>query len=226
MTKLSLLPGYAAYIDYDGRSVSEVLAELEYGDGLSIDTLTATPAEIELGASEAIELAWAITGTVTGQSLDDSVDGAVALADPVADRAVTVAGVDSARTFTLSAENADAPGGIDSKTRSISVAQLPRRFWGVSAAAALDSAGVVALAGSELSGARSKTFAVDGGAGAYAYYAYPASLGDPGSYRIYGFTEDPVQTTVEVTTAAGATLDYIVLRSPNPLTGTIPVEIA
>lgn len=229
MTKLSLLPGYAAVIDYDGRSVAEVLASLEYGDGLQITAFTATPPQVELGDADAtVDLAWTIVGTVTGQTLTDSVAGGLALADPVADRSLADVSVASSRTFTLAAENTGAPGGTDSKSRQVNVPQLPRRYWGVADAEALDSAGVIALASSELSGGRAKSFTVDAGSGAgkFVYFAYLATLGNPAGYKLLAYDDDPVVTTVEVTTAAGLVANYKVLRSPNLLTGVVLAEIS
>ncbi|MEE4451464.1 hypothetical protein [Novosphingobium resinovorum] len=221
MAKFSEAPGIAGLLNYKpGVSVAAALDKLLY-PGLSITALTVTPSQIEQGASVAVTVAWTISGTITGQTLEG-----VAVAP--ADRSKVFPGVSASNAFDLTVTDAAAPGGAVSANRSASVTVLPRRFWGVADAAALDSAGVVALAGSELSNARAKSLTVEGSAapGKYAYYAYPASLGDPASYKIYGFDEAPVKTTVSVTTAAGATLNYIVLRSPNKLTGTIPVEIS
>ena len=110
------------------------------------------------------------------------------------------------------------------RLRQLTFTKLPRRFWGVSANAALTGAQVIALAGSELSSARAKAFNVTA-ADQYVYFAYLASLGDPTGYAIGGFAEGYVKTVVSVTTAAGHTADYIVLRSTNKLTGAVPVEV-
>jgi hypothetical protein len=105
-----------------------------------------------------------------------------------------------------------------------STCPVPARFWGVSGNTALTGAQVVALTGSELSSARAKAFSV-AAADQYVYFAYLASLGDPTGYAIGGFAESYVKTVVSATTAAGHTADYIVLRSTNKLTGTVPVEV-
>lgn len=209
-------------------AVDPRLDALEYaiGGGLQITAFTATPASIEMGGNSNVALAWTIAGTVTGQSMADSVSGAVALANPVTDRGKNVA-FNTSRTFTLTAENTGAPGGTDTKTRQVTVPALPRRFWGVADAAALDGPGVVALAGSELAGSRAKTFTVDGGSGAgkYLYFAFLADLGAAASYKIFGAGETPIATTVSVTTAAGLTANYIVLRSPEKVLGSATVEV-
>ena len=109
-------------------------------------------------------------------------------------------------------------------TRTATVTFLPRRFWGVSASDALTKGQVIALAGSELSPSRAKAVTVNPAA-QYVYVVYLASLGDPTGFKIGGFNEQYVKTTVSVTTAAGLTADYIVLRSLNKLTGTVSVEV-
>ena len=202
---------------------------LKYGSGLAITSLTATPsAPLERGASVNISLAWAISGAVTAQTLTDSVSGPLALSNVATDRAKTVIGVSSSRTFTLSATNAGAPGGADTKSRTVDVTFLPRRFWGTSDNAALTGAQIIALASSELSGGRARAGSSDGGGGDgdYLFYAYIAELGDPNLYRLYGYDETPVKTTVAVTTAAGLTANYTVLRSPNKLAGVVAWEVA
>lgn len=221
MAKLSEAPGIAGILNYKpGVSIADALDKALY-PGLTITAMAVAPSQIEQGASVAVTVSWTVSGTVTGQTLEGE---AVAAAD----RSKIFPAVSASHVFDLTVQDAGAPGGAVSASRSASVAVLPRRFWGVADAAALGSAGVIALAGSELSSARAKGLSVDGGAapGKYAYYAYPASLGEPAAYKIYGFDEVPVRTVVSVTTPAGATLDYIVLRSPNKLTGTIPVEIS
>lgn len=110
------------------------------------------------------------------------------------------------------------------ETRTVSIPFLHRRYWGVSASATLNSAGVVGLGGTELSNARAKEFSVMA-TDQYVYYAYPAALGDHTLYKLYGVDETPVETTVSVTKANGATISYTVLRSPLKQTGSVSVEV-
>jgi hypothetical protein len=110
------------------------------------------------------------------------------------------------------------------RLRQLTFTKLPRRYWGVSANTALTGAQVIALAGSELSAGRAKAFSV-AAADQHVYFSYLASLGDPTGYAIGGFAEGYVKAVVSVTTAAGHTADYIVIRSTNKLTGTVPVEV-
>lgn len=123
--------------------------------------------------------------------------------------------INATTSFTLS---------VNGKTATASVRFFPRRFWGVSASDALTKAQIMALAGSELSDGRAKAVTVNAAA-QYVFVAYVASLGDPTGFKIGGFNEQYVKTTVNVTTAAGLTADYTVLRSLNKLTGAASVEV-
>ncbi len=205
---------------YDGGTISDALDKLLYTSP-AITALSVSPATAEIGASVNPTVSYTVTGNVTAQTLngDAVTPGNGSTGDT---------GVTADKSYTLAVTDGAAPAGTDnSASASASITFFNRRFWGASDSATLDSAGVVGLASSELSNARGKSLSVDGGAdpGKYIFFAYPAALGDPASYKIFGFDEEPVKTTVSVTTAAGATLDYIVLRSPEKLTGTVPVEI-
>ena len=76
MTKLSLLPGYAAHIDYDGRSVSEVLDKL---DGAIDGSLSPSPRAVPLVAdAEGNVVLWLINGVLDGSGLGPEMRGVVA----------------------------------------------------------------------------------------------------------------------------------------------------
>lgn len=213
MTKLSLLPGYSAYIDHDGRSVADVLAALEYGDGLSIESFTATPSVIETGTTDAeIALDWSISGTVTGQTLTDSVDGVIALGDPVADRSASQGGVDSTRTFTLSASNAGAPGGPDTKTATASVAIQSRFYTGPAAGTSPSDTALRALPINGFATTRARTVTYDCTGGRYPCYAWPAALGTLSSVKVGGLSfSDFTVTTRDVVNAQGAPVSMNIL---------------
>lgn len=209
----------AGAVTYGSKTVEQVLNELTYVP-MNISALTANPTTIEQGASVSVVLNWTVSGNVTGQSINgQNLSAAV--------RTTTFNNVSVSTTFTLFTFDTAAPGGTASVSRAVSVSVLPRRFWGVSANTSLTSAQIIALGGSELSNSRAKSFSVAAGSGGgqYVYYAYPASLNDPTAYKLFGFDESYVKTTVSVTTAAGATLNYTVLRSTNPLTGTVTVDV-
>lgn len=203
-----------------GKTVAQVLDELTYV-GMNISALTASPTTIEQGASVSVVLNWTVSGNVTGQSVNGQ--NVVASA-----RTVTFNNISTSTTFTLFTFDTNAPGGTASVSRAVSVTVLPRRFWGVSDNATLTSAEIIALSGSELNAGKAKTVTISGGAspGKYIYYAYPSSLGDPTTYKLYGFNDSYVKTLVTVTTTAGATLQYTVLRTTNKLSGNVPLEVA
>ncbi|PZQ20456.1 MAG: hypothetical protein DI569_15425 [Sphingopyxis macrogoltabida] len=113
---------------------------------------------------------------------------------------------------------------VNGRLRQLTFTKLPRRFWGASSNAALTGAQVIALAGSELSAGRAKAFTVTA-ADQYVYFAYLASQGDPAGYAINGFSETFEKSVVNVTTAAGHTANYIVIRSSLKLTGAAAVEV-
>ncbi|QIG80121.1 hypothetical protein [Stakelama tenebrarum] len=210
----------AGSLPYGETNVGAALDKLLYV-GPAITALSVAPATAEVGQSVDPTISYTVTGPVTAQTLNgDAVStGSGSTGDT---------GVTADKSYTLAVTDGDAPAGTDNgDSAAASITFLNRRYWGASDSATLDSAGVVGLASSELSNARVKALSVDGGAdpGKYIFFAYPAALGDPASYKIFGFDEEPIKTTVSVTTAAGATLDYIVLRSPEKLTGTVPVEI-
>jgi hypothetical protein len=206
--------------------LADAVARLGYG-GLSITTFTANPTIAEVGSTVAsTALAWTIAGaSPTVQALTRTGGAATALI--ASDRAKNVAAnLTTDTTFSLTATDGAAPPGAigASKTVTTTLQFLPRRFWGASASGALASADVIGLAGSELTSNRAKTFNVTA-AGQYVYLAYLASQGEPAVFKIGGFNEAYVKTTVSVTTAAGLTANYTVLRSLNKLTGTASVEV-
>lgn len=192
-------------VDGTGRDLREVL--LASGEPTGDDAIDRAneviPRSIRIAPND-------VHLTVAGYGIWADLGEAFRAAMPMPD--VTITGD---LTITLSANG---------RLRQVTVPFLPRRYWGVSANAALTSAQVIALAGSDLSGSRGKSFTATA-AGQYVYYAYPTSMGAPASYKIFGFAEDAVVTTVSVTTAAGHTADYTILRSTLSLTGPVSVEV-
>ncbi|WP_170317612.1 hypothetical protein [Paroceanicella profunda] len=195
-----------------------VAARLAALETLSIATLTVTPSGVqELGASVTPTLTWTYAGE--GSIASVSVNGTAISA--AATSYVAPAPITAGTSYTV--QVTDTLGRTDS--RSVTVPFQPRVFWGASASSSLNSAGIITLSGSRLQSNKT-LFESIATAGGYAYFAYPASFGAPSLYRLFGFDEDPVSTTVSVTTAAGHTADYIVLRSPAPAAGAMSVEVS
>lgn len=209
----------AGDITHNGQTMAALIDKALYTPAV-ISGLTATPSVIEQGASVSVALAWTITGSITAQTIN----GATV---PYADRSKTYTSVSVNTTYQLAITDSAAPGGAVGSNASVSVAVRPRRYWGLSANTTLTSSEIIALSNSELNSTRAKSFIIDGGVspGSYVYYAYLASLGDPTNYKIFGFDDVPVKSTVTVTTAVGAVLNYTVLRSENKLFGSISVDV-
>ena len=166
---------------------------------------------LEIGAGVAsVALSWSLAGSEPqSQSINNGI-GAIA----VGTLARTAAGPFSAnQTWTLTVGDTS-PNGTPSTTHAaVSLSFLRKRFWGVSAAAVLDSAGVLALGNSELSGSRGKSIAYNATGGRYPYYAYPASLGAIASVTVGGLPfSDFTTAAVNVTNAFGVTEAFNVVR--------------
>lgn len=127
-------------------------------------------------------------------------------------RALAKQGIKSDRTFTLVAT--DARGAKSTKTTSVTFQN--KAYWGVGAAdATVDSAFLLALGGSALTGTKARTFTVDAGAGEYVFYAVPHALGTP-KFSVGGFEGGfALLATIDHTNAAGHTDSYDVWRSDN-----------
>jgi hypothetical protein len=186
---------------------------------LSIDTLTSDPVIAELGASVAPELEWTISGpgTVVAQRINGSASGLTA-----ASRSSTRASISADTTYELEVDSSNG----ETYTRDIAVDFQHRAFWGGAAAAPANSAAVLALGNSELTAtrARTKTLVL---ADQYPVIAYPVSFGAHVQITGNGFgLSGEVVSTVSVTTAAGFTGDYYVVRWPEKVTGTLTIGIS
>lgn len=98
-------------------------------------------------------------------------------------------------------------------------------FYGVSGAAELDNAGILALTGAlSTTKAQSRTFSA---ANQFIYFAWPASYGD-GSFTVGGLPNSAWRkTAVQFTNAQGYTSSYFVYRSEFPQNGSgISVQVA
>ncbi|MET0373942.1 MAG: hypothetical protein ABW128_06755 [Rhizorhabdus sp.] len=207
------------------EDLAELAARVEYGatGGMAITSFSVSPTVFEKGVPTTIIASYSLTRNPTDQDING-----YHLPDPANARGNTYNGVTDTLALTLHVVDANAPAGTQgSDTKSATATALQRRYWGIADAAALVDAEVRGLAGSELSGSRAKSFTAAAGAspGKYVYLAYPASMGDPTSYKINGYNEAPVKTTVTVTTPAGP-VSYTVLRSANKLINNPFVEVA
>ncbi len=211
-----ILQPLKAALDTLEDSLGDRLTALEV---VTVEDLAVDPSETqELGTSVTPELGWAFGGTATPQAL--RINGAVQ-PDPEVTAWTAPAPIAATTSYTVRVEDVLGRSDVD----SVTVTFQPRIYWGASSSAALDGAGVIGLSGSSLKANNDieKTITA---ADEYVYVAFPTSFGSPSTYRLFGFDEAATITTVPVTTAAGHTADYYVLRSPNKLTGAVPVEVA
>ncbi|WP_319517228.1 hypothetical protein [uncultured Martelella sp.] len=188
---------------------------------IEIATLSVDGGSIyEKGLSVTPTLNWTIdgAGTVTEQVINGNIVA------PEARTWTAAAAITANTTYTLTVTDASDRDVSD----SVSISFRPRIYWGMSDALVMDSAGVLALesGSSALSASRGRTMTMAPDGEQYFYYAYPTSFGQPSSVTAYGFPTDPVVTTISMTTAAGNTEDYYLVRLPELLTqsGTVVVS--
>lgn len=135
---------------------------------------------------------------------------------------LTKLGITANRTFTLVAT--DARGAKSTKTTT--VAFLNRAYWGVGPAdATIDSAFLLGLANSALTGTRARDLSVNAGAGEHIFYAIPAALGTP-TFLVGGFEGGFSKVaTIEHTNASGGKASYDVYMSGNAGLGQTTVTV-
>lgn len=167
---------------------------------------------LEIGtAVTSTYLSWTLnSGSITSQSLDNGI-GALSTGT----RNYTYGtGYPTDRTFVLSYSDGVTPG-----TSSSSVYFWHKRYWGMSASASLDSAGVIALSSELSTGLAKGAFYVSPSAQSI-YYCYPASWGTA-AFTVNNLPNTAwTLTTLSFTNASGNTTTYNVYRSDALLTGT------
>jgi len=196
-----------AELDLDG--IKYRVSRLEYGGGLQITDFIATPSIIEAGGIANVAIAGAIRGTVTSFTVTDSVSGAVTTTGPFEGFNATDNGVNSVRTLTLTAQNTGAPGGTDTKTKTVSITFANKGHAGtINKASGITSADVNAMSqlwfATEIGRTLTFTTAADG----YIWYSQPASQADPSAFKLGGLAISPDKSTRSHTTATGQIVSY------------------
>ncbi len=106
--------------------------------------------------------------------------------------------------------------GNDTTSATAAVSFSHRRYWGVSADAAID---ITQLSDTELSNSRAKSIQFNCSGGRYFYYAYPKALGNStwsiGGLSFTGYT----RTEQTITNAYGKSVEYYIYRSTELQTG-------
>lgn len=206
----------------DVTVAEEVRQRVALLETTGIENLALSQSEAEVGATVAPTVTWDIVGTAPVSALTIQINGGSQI--PLATDAVSYSAPNATADTTYTVRITNGTTG-EVKAVSTTLDFKNRVYWGASASTSLDSAGVVGLASSALANARQRS--INAAASAeYVFYAYPAAMGAPSDYRMFGFSTVPVATTVEVTTGTGATLDYIVLRTPELLTdAAVAIEV-
>ena len=165
----------------------------------------------EIGSTVAgVHLAWSINKAVTSQSLNNGI-GALAVDARTYDYAPDIT---SNITFTLTVSD-----GQTNDVASTSVQFLRKRYWGASASASLDNAGILALS-SELTSSKNKSVTYDCTGGKYPYFCYPKSFGALSAVTVGGLAfSDYTQTELSFTNASGHTELYYVTKFNGIQTG-------
>jgi hypothetical protein len=111
-------------------------------------------------------------------------------------------------SWTLTADDGTNTAGA---TTNVSFEQ--KRYWGVSALTSLTNGQILALGHSEFGTNLTKTITYDCTGGAYPYYVYPASFGNPSNVTVGNLTfTDYTITTQSFTNASGYVSTYNVIR--------------
>lgn len=214
-----------SYTASDGSVVPSVRKFMkEFNDRLvamehiSIASISVSPSTAEKWVATYATVAWELEGTAPIASID--VNGQSVSVDATSWTSTSAISVDTVFVLTIT----DTSGRVSSA--SVSFAFRPRVYWGSSASASLSASAILALSGSALSTSRARTATVNASGGAYAYYAYPSSFGTYSDYKLFGFSMDPVVSSVTVTTPAGFTGAYTVLRSPYIIDDTVSMEVS
>lgn len=97
--------------------------------------------------------------------------------------------------------------------------------WGSSASPTLDSSGVVGLSDTSVQFGTVDIDSIVAASGEYVYAVFPASFTEPDIFKLFGFEEAPVVSSVDVYQDGIAT-EHTVWRSPYTLTGSVPLLVS
>ena len=175
----------------------------------------------------------------TISNAENAEEDSVSLRSPVAGMVFTEAGLSaSPRNFTHVAWTSNTAGTstwtISARSKSgatfskdLRVTWLFKLYFGESASATLDAAGVQALRSGTLKSGYSGSYAYQ--AGGYKWLAVPANLGRPATFKDTS-NNLPVpmsyQGTLSITNAHGVAQDYHLFRTSNVLGGSITIAVA
>lgn len=190
-------PGYPSL-----STVQQALDQILYV-APAITSFSNSVGAVEIGSTvNAVLLTWSVNKTMTTLTLDGA-----SLTPSLTQKSLTGLNLTTTKSWTLAAGD-----GTNTASRTSTVSFQAKRWWGLSAAAALASDDILALGNSEFATGRgqSKTF---NAAGQYIYFAWPTSFGIP-AFVVGGLASSGwVQATVTHINQSGFTQDYFTFRS-------------
>ena len=221
---LESIPEDYTELTEDVADLKNDVLDLQYKE-IAISSFTANPREVEKGSTVTeVVLSYTLNKTPATLKLD-GVD-----LTPASSGTETKTGLSLTEnhSWTLAATDTGSPShaaASDSETATLSF--LNKAYWGVDTIPdTLNSAFVLGLANSVLTGTKARTITVNATSGKHIWYAVPTSFGTC-SFKIGGFDggfEAP--TTISLTNASGHTENYYVYRSTNPSLGNTTVAIS
>ncbi len=208
----------ASDIPYQNGTYTTVSAALDalFYTAISITSFTNDQTVIETGGSAVdVTLTWALNKSPTTQSLNQGIGTLSTSA-----RTYTQSGsFTTSRTYTLTASD-----GTTTTNGNSSVTFMQKRYWGTNANTSLNDAEILALS-SEFSSSRSQSRTIIA-AGAYVYFAWPASYGT-GTFTVNGLPNTAwTLVTRAFVNASGYSESYNIYRSDNLLTGTYTIVVS
>lgn len=189
---------------------------------IAVNTMSATNSSNEIGAAVTdVTVTWTLNKTPKTQKIKFGNEAEETLGTDVRSKSYSGKMITANTTITLTVtDERDAV-----VTKSVTISFQPKAYWGVSAEATLDSAGILGLASSALASSKARNFTVNAGAGEYIYYAIPSSFGTP-TFNVGGFDGGFSKVaTVSHQNASGHTQNYDVWRSVNPSLGNTSVTV-
>ncbi|MEI8087100.1 MAG: hypothetical protein WCG93_12900 [Paludibacter sp.] len=211
------LPGAnvgAADVSYSNTTyptVEKALDKLLYVTP-SVSSFVASIASAEKGQTiDSLSLTWAVSKTMTTQTIDQSVGDVVGLLT----KALTAQGIVASKTWTITVGD-----GTNTATKTVTLTFYNKRYWGVSALETLTDAQIIALS-SEFSTSRAQSRTLDATGGRYLYFVMPEAFAcTTAKFKLGGlYMSDWQVTTRSFINASGYSESYMIFRSTNLQTG-------
>lgn len=220
--------GSTASVDLSAYASKDYVKDVLNYKPIAVNTFTVSPSTAELGSTvSSVTLSYALNKAAASATLDGA---AVSLSGASGTISRTGLSLKANKTWTLKVTEPESPAAdaVATASKSATLSFLNRVYWGAKAAPAqIDSAFILGLGSSELSGSRARTKTVTAGAGQYIWFAYPARLG-AATFKVGGFEGGftLVDGSFSHTNASGYTEAYRVYRSDNAGLGATTVVVS